>query len=331
MVTSSTGATAANCSSSGELFPGKFGFGILTGVNLGAKTLTLSAPIVPTPANIVNSNLAGTSPFCKMQVVRVPNFNNLTLSAGGPIGISPPSYSDTSTFSGGVLVMRVKGILNSSCSGSTCMIGAAGIGYSTATSGNQGSSTAGPGSASTAPNSGGGGGASSGGGGGGGNAGAGANGASAGGSGASGPTCAGAGCFFMGGGGAAGATGGAGGGIIMVFANTISVPVGNLVFEASGGNGGGASNGGGGGAGGTLLVQTTSVQNLFTANANGGAGAGSPTGGGGGGGGSVQYNACTGAPPSINTSGGGGGSGAATGASGFNNGTATNAGQSFCP
>ncbi len=332
MVMSSTGGLASNCSSASELAPGKFGFGVVNSINYGAKTITVAAPIVPTPGAILNANLVGASPFCKMQIMRVPNFNNLTLSAGGPISITPDAYN-AGLATGGVFVMRVKGTLTSSCSSSACLITSKGLGFVGGAASFQGQSTAGPGTASTSPNINGGGGGSTGGGGGGGNAGNGGAGTS-GGAGAGGTPCAGGGCLLMGGGGGAPNSGGAsgnGGGVVMIFAGSIQVTNGTLGIDSSGSAGSAGSNGGGGGAGGMVQLQSAAVLNNFSVDSTGGAGGTGTNGGGGGGGGNIFFNYCSGTPPSINTVGGVAGGAAGPGGAGVNNGTVSNGGQNFCP
>lgn len=354
------------CASDGSLPQGSYGFSTITNNPVGGTTLVLSSSIT---TNAVNLNLAnggslgpGDVNFCTLVVYRVPNFNNLTVTANQTI--DPSSLSHVAG-GGGVIVMRVKETL--SVSSGTLTInntgrgnqphngsgddniqgrGYSGLGIATC-------STTGCGTEIANDNGGGRGldlGSQLAAGGGGGNTGVGGRGSSSSGNvdyGRAGNTafCSISSCLFMGGSGGSGATAAAnnaaaGGGVILIWAKNIS---GNVTLNAAGNSATGqtTNSGGGGGAGGSIVAEIRSISSgLLTLNSSGGSGANSTGnyGGGGGGGGSASLKYCfnSGAISvlasggSLGTSGGGtpdfgssGGAGVAT--------TDENSSHSFCP
>lgn len=328
MVMAAGGSGSPDTVCGGGLYRGRFGFSGVNNADTGSQTLTLMDPVGDGGHD--NGAISGTppSPFCYIQVVRVPHFNNLTIDNTRSLEVDAFDYT---VGVGGLLVLRaqqaltVNGMLAVSEKGFTGGI-YTGDGY-------QGSGIEGPGAvvygtafvngggAANAAEGSGGGGMAGAGGSGGGNSGAG--------TGVVGGLslnflCASNPCFpfyegkaFMGGGGGGsnttGGDGGSGGGILMIFASEMN---GYGTVKANGGNGGSVALGGGGGAGGTISL----FVNLFnsftgTVEAFGGTGGSfaSGYGGGGGSGGVIQVDYCSGTPPSLapgsNTAGGAGGTG----------------------
>jgi hypothetical protein len=282
---------------------GKYGFTTVTAVD-GANSLVRIADNI----NIAMNSSAPTSAnHCSVQLIRVPQFNNLTLAAGA--SLAAVKHNEAAG-TGGVLVLRVKAVL--SLSGGSGVLSAAEKGYSRG----EGARLPGSGIAGVYStefyyaNGNGGGGADAAAGhsaSGGGNAGTGETQAEGslvgtGGlkvsdatlqncvSGFCDPTVA----IFMGGGGGSASTilGGHGGGVVMLFAN--AVENGNLTINANGGNAQsytGSTGGVGGGAGGSIYFKAGSMTSgtalsSFTLTADGGASSSdtAPQAGAGGGG-----------------------------------------------
>lgn len=114
--------------------PGMFNFNRVTGssgnvltferpfneyINLAGATETLDIPI-----NSLLSASASTGSFCGIQIVSVPNYQNLTVSTGG---LSPSAYSRT-TGVGGLRVIKVNGTLTFAAS-SAPIINAGSVGF----------------------------------------------------------------------------------------------------------------------------------------------------------------------------------------------------------
>lgn len=202
------------------------------------------------------------------QVVRVPNYQRLTIAAGGRLVAS--DYAPPLRSTGGVIAFRVRTLLTIEEGGmidaSECGIpGDLSGGAIAGQDGRQGRSNLGLGNRGTEPNGGGGGGGSS-------------NGVSGGGGGGAGYGWAGALGTPYGEGGL--------GGEIIVSANLLKLPLGN-----AGGNGGGGSagtSGAGGDGGGVIYIATSRTEASGEIRADGGAGhpASEHSGAGGGGGGS---------------------------------------------
>lgn len=310
-----------------EFFPGQHGFGRVSAVNIGSGLITLDQPIVPTPGAIVTANLtaaANTANFCSIQIVRVPNFNNLTLNSASAILLTPQAFSYTNGF-GGVLPIRVRGDLTVTGGGAHA-IHANALGFPGGSGvGIQGmSSVAQGGSAGTANAQGGGGTAAAGGGGGGGVGGAGGTGgtgSASDGAGGAGLACSGMSCFVLGaGGGASSGAGGIGGGFIMLMAkNIVSSGGSTLGVSANGQAGANSTDGGGGGAGGIVFMRTKTNASFLNLSASGGGGGTGTDGGGGGSGGMIQFNYCSGSGAAIQVIAGTGASGGGNGAPGQSN------------
>jgi len=295
-----TGCTTAP----GELTTGKFGFAQLTATN-GTTTLTLNQSITPTPGSILNGAFPGGSAagnnFCRIQVVRVPNFNNLAINSASAVTVAPAAGSLPSG-TGGILVFRVKNTLTAT-GGGAHIIGGAGLGLNAGPASNNGDSHIGssPGGFS-ANGAAGGGGNATGGGGGGGVGGAGGTGGNGNGSVGTGGGLYGCGsltCAVLGaGGGGASSSAGSGGGIIIIWAKNISVTSGSLNIKANGAISTAAGDTGGGGAGGAIHINAQQGFGSTTLTANGGASANaSGSSGGSGSGGIVLAHYCAGSPP----------------------------------
>jgi len=268
-----------------------------------------------------------TEPWCYLQAVRVPNFNNLTIEPTREI-LAPP-FSLESNLGGGVIALRVSGTLTMDDDA------AINVSYSGFRGGVVGSAAAGQGVEHVNGGHGGQTGSSSSfGGGGGGHHGNGGSGGNSGGTGGNSQWHCGSMCastdhvLFAGAGGGASFTsgsgnGGAGGGIIYVQANnfvsiaTNTNPAFIKAFGQAGGTESGGSSAGGGGAGGTVVLWTGSItapNASIEVNVGGhnGGGAMSGAGGGGGSGGRATINTCTDESAKFNQlfAGGTGGSGA---------------------
>lgn len=298
------GPDAACTGNSNGLHRGRYAFARITAT--ANPVVTLDKPVYDyvSVRNAALSNaqfdMSGND-FCRMQLMRVPNFENLTINSNGTVGT--PSWDGNV---GGFFVLKVNGTLSLNSDFNLWSTSRGFAGGVPGTNGMQGSSSTGSGAAVPGPNDTGGGGASgSGPAGGGANGGAGAAGNA--GSGSSGGNAV-TWCFgpckpsdklLMGSGGGGGvpsaAWGGAGGGVLVVLARNISTNGYMLIAQSSGGWGASAAQSSGGGAGGNVLVVAHSVTGTGTVGlyANGGDGGGAVgTGGGAGGGGMVEYRTC---------------------------------------
>lgn len=316
-------ATGACESSAGSLHAGKFGFAHITNIDYsGNGTITIDAPITNIPNNSGATGIAATvrtagSSFCVIQVLRVPNFQNLSVQGGvsSDTAISPSNY-DMSQGMGGIVMMRVAGTLSATTAGSGNVTFAAdGAGFAGGACTGTCNGAFGDGikgiAVGSADTGGDGGFATSGAGGGGngGSGGAGGNGAGGGQSNSYGTCKPSAGCASLGGGGGAGynssstAHGASGGGIVLVYANNVTSTSPLLRVQSYGGTTGGADTSSpGGGAGGTALIQmkTNSINNLYMSTSGTAASAGS-YGGGGGGGGVTEAKYCSSTVPNFDS------------------------------
>ena len=280
------------------------------------------ARVVSTAANVSLSaelTAGGTPPTfssqtpvnqCVVQMIRVPNLGNLTISPTTVLNINTLGYdwdgTSTSIGKGGIIALRVAGTLN--IVGYDINFDLIGRGFTGGSGGFQGFSSIGPGASSVASNNGAAGGAGgSFGGGGGAGYGNGGNVAGGGQGGVAYNPNAEDGCstcyipkraYFGGGaGGAGGYAGGGGGGILMLFAAQLSIDAGKTLYAKSGGKDGanGATQSGGGGGGGTGIFAFGSINGPFVASVIGGnAGTASPNQGAGGGGGFIHTRICSG-------------------------------------
>ncbi len=260
---------------------------VIDGIDARFATIpaaSLNASAVQTSAG------ANTRVFCRLVAVRVPHFNNVILAGNSHISISSPlgSYNGT-THNGGLLAMRVNGVL--SVNGSLNSLTVAAKGYAGGSYYKPGEGAAGQVNATSSASDWNAGGSSSGGGhggAGGGNGGGIAIGDQYG----CGPAVPDAlmrclmGKFFLGAGGGAatGGGGGVGGGIIRLLARAIDTSGGTLLVEASAGAG--SYTGAAGGAGGSVFVQVQgfapgSQGSSFSMVAKGGDGLSAGGGGGG--------------------------------------------------
>lgn len=297
IVLGSTPTGAASCSAS----IGTYGYGRITSTD--ASGVTIARTTNNSPPTVTSTQSSGDN--CVIQIVRVPNFQALTLTAtgAGPV-LSAPAYNgDGNEFSGlgGVLAMRVKSTLTYSVEQSL-EISMSGKGYRASIAvTTQGSSQFGQGATSVLRNGAGGGGGSSG------IGGAGGAGRGIGAAGQNGATDSqgqriGTDALdgttsdflplrlYLGGAGGLGntagsATNGYGGGIIMLFAHTMLRSSGSSSMQIYSQGNSHATYGGGGGGGGTLLLVADSLQGGLWTNVSGGNTVStSPAGGAGGGG-----------------------------------------------
>lgn len=315
----------------GGLHRGDFQFARVANVP-NSTTIEVDHPIAPIPAAIVNSNLSATISFsgyfCHIQIIRVPNFNQITVQPGAAHQMLSGTYNWGDIT--GLTVFRAKNLLLNSSS--TLTIKSAGSGFNS-TSFSDGGSLSGPGGSTGSANengggnnpsvngAGGGGSAVSSGGDGGGHSGSGGNAVD---------YCIGP-CSINGGkkiiyGGAGGGvntvTGGSGGGALLVYIGNINGP-GLLELKAYGSQG--SSNSAGGGAGGTIHLSAREIHSTLNVNADGGMGLNGSGGGGGGAGGVSEVNYCasmSSTPVAIllsnaTSTGGPGGSGTSNGAPGL--------------
>lgn len=284
----------------GGLHRGDFQFARVANVP-DSTSIEVDHPIAPIPAAINNSNLSAaisfSGYFCHVQIIRVPNFNQITVQPGAVHQMLSGTYNWGDVT--GLTVFRAKNLVLNS--GSTLSIKAVGSGF-TATSFSDGGSLSGPGgSTGSANENGGGNNPSVGGAGGGGSAvsSGGDGGGSAGSGGNAVDYCIGP-CSINGGkkimyGGAGGGVntvaGGSGGGGLLLFVGKIEGP-GLLELKASGSQG--SSDRAGGGAGGTIHLSAREIHSNINANADGGIGitGGGSGGGGGGAGGVSEVNYC---------------------------------------
>ncbi|MBI3557551.1 MAG: hypothetical protein HY074_14915 [Deltaproteobacteria bacterium] len=319
--------------------PGQVNFARITSVSGSNVTVDNPVAALNGNANLANTTGSGTT-FCAIVLVRVPNFSSLTINPGGSLTVTPFSYTSVT---GGIIIVRVNGALTVASSGS---ILADADGYNGGGGGGptgaNGDGHAGTGTPSASANGVGGGGGTSGSGGGSGGTSTspGAQGGNSGGAAGGNLACQNCPIFGGGGGGGGGSGaggGGIGGGIIMVFAKTLSI--GSLLTVSANGSAGSAgttgTGGGGGGGGGFIQFVSQGNSNGITVTAtgagggNGGAGA---SGGAGAGGGTINFNTCVSASPSLTAGGGGGGTGSFSGTSGGTGGVGTNSSstQGFC-
>jgi|GEM_PF-7071991 len=307
---SASSATSA-CSTAGDLTAGKFNFGRITFAS--SPTIRITGTITST-AN--NTNIGATSrnsgdTFCLIQLVRVPNFKNLTIdTTSGTVNITKSNFSFANGH-GGIIPLRVAGELTLTGSNNLLLF-AKGIGYpggAGATLPFQGASRLGLGLSNAAQmgnsDTGGAPGSTQG-------AGGGAGRGDGGNGGASTPAGKGIGvtdcspalnCALFGGGGgggsAAGANGGAGAGIVMLFAKTVAFSSFTGAFQLWIGGQEGLGSAGmsaGAGGGGTTYVTMQNASgvtlNIIGGGGHAAGGGGTVNGGGGGGGGLSLVREC---------------------------------------
>jgi hypothetical protein len=260
------------------------------------------ATILPGSAILSATPSVGTT-FCLVQIARVLQFQDLTISSGGQITATPFSFAT----GGGVLPIRVSGTLT--IQGASIAMSATGAGFPGGTSYDNGAgwsgnvspasmtvlSNAGPGSTGTPSGAGG--------------AGFGNGGVSPVANGGIGNTFAGPMTALFGGGGGAGASyaGGAGGGAIVLAARNVNL-MSNTVIDASGvaGTSASASSGGAGGGGQVMFISDnlgSSASNTISLSANGGPNNDTTANSGTGGGGFVASLICLNSGASINMAG----------------------------
>ncbi|OFZ13294.1 MAG: hypothetical protein A2X86_16220 [Bdellovibrionales bacterium GWA2_49_15] len=295
-IVSQAGSGAGSCSG----HQGEYGFANVTARTTG--TITIDGSLGFSPNNAEFSMGSNTGTFCSIQVVKVPNLNNLTISSGD---LTMPAFNHQFG-TGGVFAARVAGTMT--LTGQVNMMGKGFQGGSgNGSSGAKGHSQIGSGPLSNsidAPSFGMGGAngvyTSNGAAGGGGNAigGHGGNSSTGTGGGEANNYCAGP-CapnerLFMGGGGganSASAQGGKGGGVIYLVANLVDGAGGLL--KAYGDVGlTDAWSGGGGGGGGSIYLHATNLGGSWQTRTKGGAGGSASFAGGGGGGGAIEILYC---------------------------------------
>lgn len=339
-----------NCKTGGSVGfdPGEYALAQVTALNSpSANYITLSsAPLGGASDGSLNTRLSSSSvdsgsSWCKIQALKVPRFNNVTISSGASVSVTPYAHSSGT---GGIIAFKVSGTLN--LQGEIVVKGRGYQGgkmYSGSAVG-RGQSMAGVDFTVAPPNSwdpngqGGGRAATTDGGGGGaasywldntrGGAGSGGSSSSASGGEAGTPvacTNASDGCLIMGGGGSSGYSsctnmyGGSGGGGVFIQAATITgngtIALGASTPATT------CSKGAGGGAGGTLILRSHGILGSINISNSGSNGANSSTqAGGGGGGGVISVKACPfSTPVSTNASAstGGTGSGGGTHSNGY--------------
>ncbi len=305
LVHSTAASSYSDCDSAVRFGPGNYGFFKIQSIS--ANQVVLANPI-DVGTVFINTNLSTApsfpTPFCSIQIRRVPQFNNLTVNAS--ILVNTFSYANGN---GGILPIRVKNILSG-----TSSISASGKGHNLSSVGNSGSGGSFPERSGFTGSNGAGGGwgnastiGAGGGGGGGFQGGSGGMGANTGGQGGIPGFCSTADCLFLGGtGGAVSASAKSSGGVLMVFAKEVQ---GAIQLTADGG-GLGATGDAGPGAGG-VNVQTQAWTSSGGISASGSSGTSATAQGGGGGGGSVKFIACEGSLPTITVNGGTSGGGSA--------------------
>lgn len=337
----SSGANDCDTVSTTNLAIGTFGFARIVSVDTSGHTVTLDKTITANPSSNIGATTRGHgNTFCDIQLVRLTNFNNLTLDASSAaLAIKPPAFNYASGY-GGILAFRVAGTLQLA-GGNAINLYASGLGRSGGAAGYQGDGAHGAGVAASSSSDDAGGGSAAGGAGGGGQGNGGtSSGASAGmsanslyGSGFLDPHSGRAAFGGGGGGGGAGATGGGGGGIVMLFASTLSGSTSfSLVADGSAGTLAGSTSGGGGG-GGTVFAQVRSQVSSPTiaTSATGGSAPSATSMGGGGGGGAESYTYCSASAAGLSRA-LSGGNGYSTGNSGGSYGDYPNSsGAAFCP
>ena len=295
----------------GGLYLGSYGYAKIA--NVAGTTIVLDRPMGDGNATYNDANIAADAAtssvpdyFCRVQILRVPHFNTITLGANTKIVTEAFSFTDAGDGSGGIIAFRVKDFIDNDSY--VLHIDATGLGlpadYGT------GASITGLGASSNTSNNYSGGGAFPNTQGGGGGAGAAGNGGSASVGGGSGGTahkvCSGSPCkpledmrMFMGsaGGGRVGMwAGSAGGGIVNLHINEIKgQSAGNYFKTNTNGDTGSIYSGGGGGGANHVTFNISSVDNYFYADG----GAGQNSAGGDGGGGFVEVKYCDQASPVI--------------------------------
>jgi hypothetical protein len=292
----------------GNLWPGFSYSGMVTSVQTGdpaGNTFNMSigdSRWLQIPAANLTASATGTGghTFCRVVAIRVPHFNNVTItSSAHQMRVASAAYADMTVanhISLGILPMRIKGTLSIGASGGLTIQTDQG-GYRGGTSGSEPRGQGHAGHANTAwtstlnPYSSGGG-YGSGGGCGGGHGGVGGCGVAGSGGNIAGdeygcqtldPTksCL-RGKFFLGGGGGTDSSGGGrGGGAIRLFAKNV-VADGMLTLSANGGGGMGLDDGGGAGGSIMAVFETLSGGGMFNVDVEGGPG--NALGGAGGGG-----------------------------------------------
>ena len=290
-----------------DLNRGSFGFAKITNiVGPNNQIWTLDEAITNDPGNVNNTNLSSavadsTIDFCRIQVVRVANFN--TINVGTATTLNANAFDHT-LGKGGIIAIRAK-TLNLAANFTIDVTGLGNPG-SNGASAAQGSGLAGGNttpSTSSLQNGGGSGLSTGDGGGGGANQGAGGTGAATttGGQGGNALTFCSGQClpmrdkkvFFGGGGGAgssgAGTNGGDGGGIVVLHIENIAGS-GTLTINADGAINTAGSDSGGSGAGGMIHLTAKSVNSSTSFSASGGA---ATTEGGSGGGGAIEVPFCS--------------------------------------
>jgi|GEM_PF-1519371 hypothetical protein len=298
------------CGEGSRLFRGLFGFSRVVDVDTsgsGDAPITLADPITPFPDRVATSNLTATADsstlHCRIQLIRVPNFNEIKVSYGSSFEALP---YNAATGTGGIAVFRAQKIILDS----TFSIETSGMGYQGSV-GAAGASVEGlaPPSLTDGSANGSGGGTLNGlKGGGGGNAGNGGSAVSnyaAGGStvrycldpitGSNGGVCLPGSqhkAFFGGAGGGDSSAGGAGGGFIFVKAYEVTGSS-MLSLRATGTSVSAPDSDAGAGAGGSVHLASAKVGSSVKIEmfANGGSNAG--TKGGAGGGGVYEWNYCS--------------------------------------
>lgn len=328
----SAGNINTSCDTTPTLNLSQYGYARVAAVDTGNSKITLDSVVTTTPNNtgISNTNRTTGQTFCAIQVVRVPNFKNVTVTAASPVNITTGAFDMTNGY-GGILVLKVADTLTLTGANNITISGG-GLGYAGGASTTQGTGRIGTGVVGTSANGNGGGGDNGGStsGSGGGGSGAGANGAgsTAGGNNTCVPSsnCA---LFGGGGGGGGSGTGGNGGGILLVNARKLvySGFSGSFVVNADGSSGVGGASGGGGGAGGVAYVQAyVGNSNAIAIDAKAGAGGSGTYSGGGGGGGYSERLHCSssvvGGTQDVS-----GGAGYGTGTSGTSTGTGWSSGS----
>ena len=347
------GATSdSTCDGGNTLKIGKIATARIDHIDLANDKITLRTAITTAPGSLNNTYIAEnttSSTFCRLQIARIPEFNNLTFTASSKLEPVQFNYADGSNNSrGGVIYIKVNGTLT--VQAGTTSFDASKLGFNANTSAFiQGQGTHGQGAATTEANNGNGGGsaidAARGGGGG---ASAGFDGGDGGNSGISAgvaPTSCTAGtCAVFGGAGASAgdSPGGRGGGIVLIQARNVLVQGTSILNIGINGEDAtaGTDEGGGGGGAGDFIFQAINVTKggsaTFQVLGQGGDGAdhtgGSSLGGAGGGGGRATISFCSGASPGDISSTMTAGSGIDAGQNGTTGMTTTNVSNShsFC-
>ncbi|MBK9038582.1 MAG: hypothetical protein IPL83_05355 [Bdellovibrionales bacterium] len=284
----------------GGLHRGDFQFARVANVP-NSTTIEVDHPIAPIPAAINNSNLSASISFsgyfCHIQIIRVPNFNQINVQPGAVHQMLSGTYNWGDVT--GLTVFRAKNlVLNSS---STLSIKSVGSGFN-ATAFSDGGSLSGPGGSSGSASTNGGGNEPGSGGAGGGGSAVSSGGDGGGNSGSGGYAvdyCIGP-CSIYGGkkimyGGAGGGVntvaGGSGGGGLLLFIGNVE---GSGLLELKAGGSQGSSDRAGGGAGGTIHLSSREIHSSLNVNVDGGIGitGGGSGGGGGGAGGVSEVNYC---------------------------------------